>query len=42
MGVWLELGRRQEIFRVLIVAPKVLIDFIYTSRVQSALICGLE
>ena len=41
-GVWLELGRERESFRELIVAPEVLIDFIYTCRVQRALICGLE
>ena len=42
MGVWLELGRERESLRVLILAPKVLVDFIYTCRVQRALICGLE
>ena len=42
MGVWLELGRGQGGLRVLIPEPKVHIDFIYTCRVQRALICGLE
>ena len=42
MGVWLEFGKEQDSLRVLILAPKVLIDFIYTCRVQRALICGLE
>ena len=42
MGVWLELEEREGSLRVLIPAPKVLIDIIYTCRVQRALICGLE
>ena len=42
MGVWLEFGKEQNSVRVLILALKVLVDFIYTCRVQRALICGLE
>ena len=42
MGVWVELGRGQESFRVLMLAPGSDIDLIFTCRVQRALICGLE
>ena len=45
MGKWvcgLELGGERESLRVLMQAPRSVIDLIFTCRVQRALTCGSE
>ena len=42
MGVWVKFGGGHESFRVLIEAYRSVIDLTFTSRIQRALICGLE